>query len=51
MTGFGVSIIIMLFSLVAAHLAVDRDFSPNVKAAAWAVLGVFALIYLIFGIF
>lgn len=41
------SLLIALVIVVAAHLAVDRDFSKEVKIAAVAILAILILVYVI----
>lgn len=51
MQGFGVSLLISFVIMLFSHLSRDRDFPDTLKTGAYVVLGVLALLYIIFGIF
>lgn len=51
MQGFGWSIIIAIVILFGSHLSVDRDFSDGAKGMSIGFMALFAVIYVVFGIF
>lgn len=51
MQGFGISLIISFVIMLFSHLSRDKDFPDTQKTGAYIVLGVLAVIYIIFGIF
>lgn len=51
MTGFGVSLIIALVTMLVSHLSCDRDFPSTLKTGAYIVFIILGIIYIAFGIF
>ena len=49
-SGLLVSFVIAIVIIIAAHLTVDKDFSPTVKKWTVFVLLVLTILYIVFGL-
>ena len=40
----------VIFTFIASHIAVDKEFDEAMKLGAFVVIGVISVLYLIFGV-
>lgn len=50
-SGFLGAFFLALVIIVASHLTVDKDFSPNVKKGTWLFLIGYIFLYIVIGLF